>query len=544
MTTKLFDSHVLADTTFYASTMKFVATILMAIIANVACAQDGPKTVRVFVLAGQSNMQGHAVVDLDDEEHYNGGKGNLLDVLATSNEKFAHLRTDRGWSVRDDVWIRFQTDHGTKTGGISTGFAGYQDRRHFGPELQFGHVLGNYFEEPVLLIKTAWGGKSLKTDFRPPSAVASRGGKVGSYYLKMLEEVDAALENMSSDFPQLAGISPEISGFVWQQGWNDMIDEEARNEYFQNLVDLVDDVRKEWDKPKLPVVVGELGNGGKNVNSAMKHFRIQQSRIDAHPPFVGNVLFAPTLQHARPAEESPNPGHGHHWFGNAESYLMVGDSLGQAMVRLFDQPSKPRVLILGDSISIGYTPYVKQAFNDSAFVTRPMGNHRSPENCAGTDYGIQRIDRWIAIGGGNWDVIHFNFGLHDLKHVHSDSGKNSNKADDPEQSPPAEYEKQLREIVAKLKATGATLIFANTTPVPAGVKPFRDVDAPTRYNEIAKRVMNENEIVINDLFGFANERLDKIQKPADVHFSPGGSQELAKQVVRHINVALAQRDKK
>jgi lysophospholipase L1-like esterase len=510
--------------------------------ASHATAEDAPGILRVFVLAGQSNMQGHAVVDLDDPRDYNGGRGNLNDVLARTSQRFSHLRSGDDWTVRDDVMVRYRTAHGVKRGGLSIGFSGYDGRRHFGPELQFGHVLGDFLDEPVLLIKTAWGGKSLQTDFRPPSAAASRGGQTGPCYLQMLQEVDEALVGIASEFPALATATPEISGFVWQQGWNDMISEPARDEYFANLVDLINDVRAAWKRPNLPVVVGELGNGGNSVDAAMKHFRRQQSRIDAHPPFVGNVLFAPTAAHARPANESPNRGHGHHWFGNAESYLLVGESLGQQMVKLLRQPTLPRVLVLGDSISMGYTPFVQETLQSEALVVRPMIRHAAAENCAGTDKGLQELDRWLSLGGGTWDVIHFNFGLHDLKHVDAGTGKNSNNPQDPQQTPPPEYERQLRDIVARLQQTGARLVFATTTPVPeGGVRPHRDISAPAVYNEIARRVMEENEIAVNDLYKFAVERLPQIQQPVNVHFTPEGSRQLGQQVVRSIRAALNER---
>ena len=481
-------------------------------------------------------MQGHAVVDLDHPEHYNGGLGNLEHVLSSNGgEMWTHLRDDEDWTVRDDVWIRYRTGHEVKRGGLSVGFSGYKDQKHFGPELQFGHVLGDHFDEPVLLIKTAWGGKSLHADFRPPGA----GGTTGEFYQKMLSEVAEALQQLPQEFPELADAEPKLTGFVWQQGWNDMIDEAATAAYTRNLVHLINDLRVAWNAPDLPVVVGELGNGGDDVDDRMKKFRRAQSQIEAHPPFVGNVLFAPTAMHARPNKESPNPGHGHHWFGNAASYLGVGDSLGKSMIRLLTQPQEPRILLLGDSISIGYTPFVRQALGDEAFVVRPMNNHRAAQNCQGTKFGVTQIDRWLSIGGGKWDVIHFNFGLHDLKHVDPDTGGNSNNPDHPEQSPPEQYESQLREIVEKLQATGAELIFATTTPVPeGGVRPFRDVTAPQQYNDIARRVMDDQGIVVNDLYSFALQQPGDIQKPVDVHFTREGSRSLADEVVKHIRIAL------
>jgi len=196
------------------------------------------------------------------------------------------------------------------------------------------------------------------------------------------------------------------------------------------------------------------------------------------------------------------------------------------------KPTKPRVLILGDSISIGYTPFVKAMLKKEAVVVRPG------ENCAGTNKGIKQIDKWLKLDGGNWDVIHFNFGLHDLKRVHPKTGRNSNNPKHPRQAEPERYRKQLAEIVAKLKKTGATLIFATTTPVPAGVRPHRDMQDPQRYNDIARKIVKANGGTINDLFGFAKPRLKKIQRPRNVHFTKAGSKQLAGEVVKQIRAAL------
>lgn len=204
-----------------------------------------------------------------------------------------------------------------------------------------------------------------------------------------------------------------------------------------------------------------------------------------------------------------------------------------------DDSRKPHVLILGDSISIGYTPFVRDLLKADAVVIRPMRAGDKPENCSGTNNGIKHIDRWLTLGDGRWDVIHFNFGLHDLKRVDPKTGKSSNNPDDPHQAEPDRYERQLRTIVQKLAKTGATLIYAATTPVPTGdVKPHRDVTDPQRYNDIARKIMAEHDVAINDLYAFAAARLDKIQRPANVHFTPNGSKQLAEQVVRHIRPAL------
>ena len=137
------------------------------------------KTFKVFLLAGQSNMEGHAVVDLDHPEHYNGGRGNLERTLAANPEfaeRFRELRDREGdWSTRDDVWCWYQPWRGPlKAGPLSIGFAVYEGDHHFGPELGIGMVLGGAIEDPILLVKTAWGGKSLQVDFRPPSREGGR----------------------------------------------------------------------------------------------------------------------------------------------------------------------------------------------------------------------------------------------------------------------------------------------------------------------------------------------------------------------------------
>lgn len=205
-----------------------------------------------------------------------------------------------------------------------------------------------------------------------------------------------------------------------------------------------------------------------------------------------------------------------------------------------DAPAKKRLLILGDSISIGYTPYVQKMMPEMV-VLRPMRGEK-PENCSGTTAGVANIDRWLQIEGGKWDVIHFNWGLHDLKHVKpgDPKGAASDKAEDPPQATVEVYEKQLREIVAKLKSTGAKLIFATTTPVPAGKMAVYRTDADAiKYNEAALRVMKENGIAVNDLYTFMKPKLATLQiQPANVHFTPQGSEALAKEVVAAVKRAL------
>ena len=300
---------------------------LLLAFATVSRAADSQRPIKAFVLSGQSNMQGQGVVSMDDPKNYNGGKGNLVWSMTNSASKrqMRHLRDANGkWVVREDVEIRYKFRDKVRQGKLTVGYTGYGGGSHIGPELQFGHVVGNHFDEPVLLIKTAWGGKSLHVDFRPPSC----SGETGSYYTQMIAEVREALAD-------LKGRPYELVGFVWMQGWNDMVSKPATAEYADNLVNLAKDLRAEFKSPNLPIVVGELGNGGPaRDGSGMQNFREAQKRGSEK---IAHAKFVVTHPFARPAELSPNRGHGHHWFGNAESYFLVGDALGKAMLELLDK---------------------------------------------------------------------------------------------------------------------------------------------------------------------------------------------------------------
>lgn len=302
------------------------SVMLCSLLAQPVCAVG---KVQVYVLAGQSNMQGQGVVDFDHPEYYNSGKGILNNVMKNPKmaDRYSHIKDGKGeYIVRDDVFVRHVTKEETKTGGLSVGFTSYPGKHHIGPEFQFGHLLGDATKQPVLLIKTAWGGKSIYKDFRPPSS----GGEVGKYYVQMLEEIEQALSAMKDEFPQI-GKNYELAGFVWFQGWNDMFDKDALTQYEDNLVNLVSDVRTALGAEDLPVIIGETGNMGEAAGNNMKQIRLAQRNAADK---LSNAAFVQTTSFARPKEESPNVGHGHHWFGNAESYFLIGDAMGKAMIKL------------------------------------------------------------------------------------------------------------------------------------------------------------------------------------------------------------------
>ncbi len=202
-------------------------------------------------------------------------------------------------------------------------------------------------------------------------------------------------------------------------------------------------------------------------------------------------------------------------------------------------PNLPNVLILGDSISIGYTLQVRDLLEGKANVFRPHNADGSkPENCSGTTKGVDSIDRWV--GDRKWDVIHFNWGLHDLKHVTEPGGNTVSKSpEDPVQATVDQYAANLEKIVERLDKTGATLIYATTTPVvPDTNGPLREADAPPKYNAAAVKIMKEHGVAVNDLFAFCAPQIEKLQRPKNVHFTETGSQALAEQVAKAIKAAL------
>ncbi|HEY2411478.1 MAG TPA: SGNH/GDSL hydrolase family protein [Pirellulaceae bacterium] len=196
-----------------------------------------------------------------------------------------------------------------------------------------------------------------------------------------------------------------------------------------------------------------------------------------------------------------------------------------------DVAGLPRVLIIGDSISIGYQVPLRAALAGKANVHRPAAN------CGPTTRGVDQIEQWL--GDGKWDLIHFNFGLHDVYH-YDDDGQRTDADKGHCQVIAADYEKNLETLVSRMKKTGAKLIFATTTPVPDG-SGGRLKGEEVTYNDIARRVMQRHGVAIDDLYAFALPRLAEIQLPQNVHFKPEGSKVLADQVAASILKVLGEK---
>ncbi len=337
---------------------------------------------KVFILAGQSNMEGHGNArmtervraNLQKNKTFDRDKHNYLDYLAKESEKkarYKHLLDEDGdWATRDDVWFYWKkTGHrdGPVSSELTVGLGAGGSRDRIGPELQFGHVMGDFFDEPVLLIKTAWGGKSLAVDFRPPSAGLpskdvlgarlekinernkERGGPLmtmvqmkesyGRFYRLMIEEVDSVLENLKTEFSDYdASAGYEIAGFVWFQGWNDGGSLEYAREYTENCKHLIGDLRKKYGN--MPVVIGTSGFG-KNAPSKRDGWvnRLEQyvepAQIAAAGQLENTEHFA-TGDCLIPHEDRTSNRGIHHWFNSAETYFLIGEGLGNTMRRLLE----------------------------------------------------------------------------------------------------------------------------------------------------------------------------------------------------------------
>jgi alpha-galactosidase len=333
----------------------FLLLVVLLVMSAPLEAADSPKPVKVFILAGQSNMEGKA-------------KMSLVEFQAKQPETadlYKHLRKDDKWIERDDVWIKFLDRKGKLT-------VGYGSPNCIGPELAFGNTVGDKFEEPVLLIKTAWGGRSLYRDFRSPSAGFPADAVLnkmledakkkkpettledikkpfGASYRAMLEEVNTTLANLKALFPAYADQGYEIAGFIWFQGWNDMISGEYTAEYTSNLTHFINDVRKDFKSPKLPFVIGQMGVDGEGATGGVKKFKDAQAAVMEVPEFKGNVALVKTdvywdteaaavfkkgWKENIEAWNKVGSDFPYHYLGSAKTHLGMGKAFAEAVLEL------------------------------------------------------------------------------------------------------------------------------------------------------------------------------------------------------------------
>ncbi len=314
----------------------------------------GNGKLKVFILAGQSNMQGYGKLEFGrDPDSPTGpeiqdGLGSLRNAAAREPLKYGFLLDFEnpsggrpGWITRGDVWVSYWDGLGgdpnattveRRSGFLDAGFgvgASLQSAL-IGPEYGFGLTVGSALADEVLIIKTAWGGKSLAVDFRPPSS----GGETGPFYTTMISKVYEVLDNLQSYYPDYSGDGYEIAGFGWHQGWNDRIDAGRTAEYEANLANLIRDVRAEFEAPDMPFVIANSGMA--DAPSGQGSLIGAQGAVSdpaLYPEFKGTVTTVDTRPFDYGEFQSPNQ-FGYHWYWNGESYFNIGESMGRAMLEL------------------------------------------------------------------------------------------------------------------------------------------------------------------------------------------------------------------
>jgi alpha-galactosidase len=351
---------------------RIITTALLLGLAAAPCTNaqsekwdNDPSGIKVFILAGQSNMVGYGKTEDGGNPAWEKGgtepkeiKGGIgcLREMAINNAKypeydFTSLLEDpaqpqtSGWKNRSDVKVWWRNGHSGKLGDpVSKGDLGppFQggNAKWFGPEFAFGQIIGDHYKyDDVLIIKTAWGGHALATNFRSPTAVGKRGGEVGASYNAIFEQSREVLDKLGEEFPEWQGGGYQIVGFAWHQGFSDKVNKAQASEYKDNLIDFIADVRTEFGNPNLPFVIASTGMGtdGKAEKAPYEGY----SEVERAQLWVGggkpeNVLSSDTRPYAKPVEQSPST-MGFHWNHNGYSYFMVGKSLADNMITLIDK---------------------------------------------------------------------------------------------------------------------------------------------------------------------------------------------------------------
>jgi len=359
------------------------------------------------------------------------GNGDLESVVKREGN-FPWLLNEEGeWNVRQDVY--FQEARLAKEGKGSP-LSATSNGKSIGPELGFGHVLGTFHGEQVLLIKTAQGNRSLGFDFRPPSSGRTDPDNQfeSAEYKLMVEGVHKTLNNISKVVPDYKDQGYEIAGFVWFQGHKDSFSEVLIKEYEKHLANLINDVRKEFDTPKLPVVVATIGFGGHNMQEKFLNIHQAQMAISdtkKHPEYAGTVASVDTRDFWREVDESPK-GEDYHYNRNAETYMLIGDALGRAMVRLLGgkaeslplNPRPKRVIVEnGDELSEEKKSATQKALKPiildgivAAYVANPRYSkvllqeasgerpQRANQFLRGVMYGLENCYRAAGLDDYDW----------------------------------------------------------------------------------------------------------------------------------------------
>ena len=349
---------------------ELVLASTLVLLVSSASAAPPAGNVKVFILTGQSNMEGKGLAS-----HLDTYKEDPL-----IKDTYASLKRDGEWVVRDDVWITYPTKaRGPKAGSLTVGY-GTKGEDSIGPEFGFGHTIGESIDAPVVLIKVAWGGKSLAVDFHPPTAglpdqaaldarlerlqkkkpnatLDDVKAQYGDFYRQLVEETKNALTNLGATFPELKERDYEIAGIVWHQGFNDVINRDLKAnkyaDYTKWLGMFINDLRRDLNAPGAPFVIGELSTGGIPNRG---DFQTAQAAAAKLPGFKGNVAFVPTAEYydtkahelflkgfwkgtdeQKAQWQAVGNDRPYHYLGSGKTYYLKGQAFGKAMLAMMQQ---------------------------------------------------------------------------------------------------------------------------------------------------------------------------------------------------------------
>ncbi len=393
-----------------------VQLLSIALFLTAAAPASAKGKLKVFILAGQSNMVGHAnahtaatlfqstdardkaLIDLvfkkdrkisqkilDEQiarakiiDDLSGGISNSkVKAITDAAEKQAleakikplknaHEAYKQGvfdsLKVSDRVYINSIADRNRKAGKLGPGYGG--SNKKIGPEYAFGLSIAEKVDGPILLIKTSWGGKSINYNFRPPSAgpyqldekqkASDKAEEIkqnaGLNWRLMNEAVRNVLDNLKDNHPDYdPAAGYEVAGFVWFQGFNDQFSPAFRDNYKDNMIAFIKDIRKEYKTPNMPFVIGVLGTPMTKEKVDQNAVSVAQREAAKAPEFKGNVVSVESYKdYALDTYEVFKSGwapHYHHWdtvgsdrpyhyLGSGTFFVRLGDSFANAMAKL------------------------------------------------------------------------------------------------------------------------------------------------------------------------------------------------------------------
>lgn len=412
-----------------------------------------PERVHIYVLMGQSNMAGRGPVEETDRQPH---------------PRVFSYGKEHAWVPAVDPlhWDK-------PTAGV-------------GPGSSFGRAMAEADPEILVgLVPCAVGGTALE-----------RWQKGGDLWTQAIERIQSASKDGT------------VQGVIWHQGEADGLSTETAETYAERLSNLVQDLRAELHMPRLPFVAGQLGPflPPAQRNGSPAYWDVVQQQILQLPRLIEWTAVADATGLTHTGDSVHFDSASQREFGRRYAAAMQRLQLRQrnpAFAPFEPRPDLPNVLLLGDSISMQYTPEVRRRLEGKANVFRPL------ENCRSTRQILRRIEQYV--GAREWDVIHFNAGIHDITFVNQ-AGEGAAAPQGTIQVPLSEYRENLQRIVERLRATNARLIWAATTPIgePAQSSGIRSNADVVDYNAAAASIMSAAGIPQLDLYSLVADRREEL----------------------------------